>query len=180
MTLTCSATLGSVGTATGQEVGWTESGGGFSNQWPRPSWQRDAVDAYLAQKGLPSRQYWNVTGRGIPDVAALAENYQGIVCIAKVGLRSRNSGGEGTNQSRSQHAGLFFVPAGTVYTGGTVSSVSGTSAAAPVFAGMIALVNAARLDAQKPTLGFLVRNHRDRGPCFESSVVHFTSGYEMR
>ncbi len=45
----------------------------------------------------------------------------------------------------------------TVYASGVVSSVSGTSAAAPVFAGMIALVNAARIDAQKPTLGFLVR-----------------------
>merc|ERR1719210_3114792 len=29
------------------------SSGGFSNYWPMPDWQKDAVAAYLKQEGLP-------------------------------------------------------------------------------------------------------------------------------
>ena len=31
---------------------------------------------YLKQPNLPSQQYWNASGRAIPDVAALGTNYQ--------------------------------------------------------------------------------------------------------
>lgn len=104
--------------AGGSEVGWSDSGGGFSNLWPRPDWQAAAVSGYMKQSGLPDQQYWNSSGRAIPDVAALATNYQVIVR-------------------------------------GSTSSESGTSASAPVFAGLIALVNSARLAAGKKSLGFL-------------------------
>ncbi len=63
-------------TASG-EVGWSDSGGGFSNYWARPAWQAQAVSAYLAQGlSLPSPDLWNATGRALPDVAALATNFQ--------------------------------------------------------------------------------------------------------
>lgn len=42
-----------------------------------------------------------------------------------------------------------------IYEKGSPSKVDGTSAAAPVFAGVIALLNDARIRAGKPTLGFL-------------------------
>ena len=38
---------------------------------------------------------------------------------------------------------------------GAVSTIGGTSAASPSFAGMVALLNAARFDAGKNSLGFL-------------------------
>jgi tripeptidyl-peptidase-1 len=97
------------------EVGWGSSGGGFSTLWPRPAWQQGAVDAYLKVTRLPPQRYWNASGRAIPDVAALAENFQ-------------------------------------IYTVAGVSSLSGTSAATPVFAAMIALVNDRRIAAGKSPL----------------------------
>jgi len=102
----------------GVEAAWGDSGGGFSNVFGRASYQSAAVEAYLSQEGLPDEKYWNKTGRAIPDVSALATNYQ-------------------------------------VVSGGSTASVSGTSAATPVFAAIIALVNDERLASGKTPLGFL-------------------------
>jgi len=47
------------------------SGGGFSNVAARPSYQNDAVNAYLnSGVALPPASYYNATSRGYPDVAA--------------------------------------------------------------------------------------------------------------
>jgi len=58
------------------EKGIGLSSGGFSNYWPMPEWQKDAVAKYLKQKGLPpaSRGY-NTSGRAYPDIAAQATNF---------------------------------------------------------------------------------------------------------
>jgi len=58
------------------------SSGGFSDYWPTPDWQKDAVAAYLEQPGLPppSRGY-NTSGRGFPDIAAQAANF----CVTPFG-----------------------------------------------------------------------------------------------
>ena len=53
------------------EVVWVNTGGGFSNWFPVPSWQ-EAVDAYRARhpaKGPAS----GASGRGVPDVGGLAD-----------------------------------------------------------------------------------------------------------
>mmetsp|Transcript_11808 Transcript_11808/g.19887 ORF Transcript_11808/g.19887 Transcript_11808/m.19887 type:complete len:581 (-) Transcript_11808:370-2112(-) len=42
-----------------------------------------------------------------------------------------------------------------VYVGGEVQSVGGTSASSPLFAGLVSLLNEARLKARKPQMGFL-------------------------
>ncbi|KAH5360136.1 hypothetical protein HBI48_104470 [Parastagonospora nodorum] len=51
------------------------SGGGFSNIFPRPSWQSDAVSNYL-EKYAPKYgdAVFNSSGRGIPDVSAIGLN----------------------------------------------------------------------------------------------------------
>jgi len=58
-----------------QQAGFT-SGGGFSDYVPRPRYQDAAVRAYL-QSGvaLPPASYYNATGRGFPDVAAMGNNF---------------------------------------------------------------------------------------------------------
>ncbi|KAI0205094.1 peptidase S8/S53 domain-containing protein [Astrocystis sublimbata] len=94
------------------------SSGGFSDYWPRPSWQDSAVKSYLKKIGDKNAPYYNTKGRGFPDVSA-----QGF------GFR--------------------------VYDKGVLKSYQGTSASAPAFAGIVALLNDARLRANKPTLGFL-------------------------
>lgn len=59
--------------AIGEEKAWGSSGGGFSNHFAMPIWQRDAVAAYksAAAATLPPAALWNATGRGYPDLAAL-------------------------------------------------------------------------------------------------------------
>merc|ERR1712232_1274793 len=53
------------------------SSGGFSNYWPQPDWQKDAVAKYLTQSGLPKQASakYNVSGRAYPDIAAQAANF---------------------------------------------------------------------------------------------------------
>jgi len=52
------------------------SSGGFSDYWPMPAWQKDAVGKYLQQSGLPDRSLgYNISGRAFPDVAAQATNF---------------------------------------------------------------------------------------------------------
>eukprot|EP00929_Paragymnodinium_shiwhaense_P003889 TRINITY_DN1045_c0_g1_i1.p2 TRINITY_DN1045_c0_g1~~TRINITY_DN1045_c0_g1_i1.p2 ORF type:complete len:572 (-),score=151.30 TRINITY_DN1045_c0_g1_i1:239-1954(-) len=50
--------------------------GGFSNYWPMPDYQKEAVASYLKQSGLPDAKYgYNTTGRAYPDISAQASNF---------------------------------------------------------------------------------------------------------
>jgi len=53
------------------------SSGGFSLRWPRPSWQKAAVDAYtkITDADMPDATKYRPEGRGFPDIAAQSENY---------------------------------------------------------------------------------------------------------
>ncbi|KKA20298.1 Tripeptidyl-peptidase I [Rasamsonia emersonii CBS 393.64] len=51
------------------------SSGGFSERFPRPSYQEKAVSAYLSKLGDQWEGLYNPSGRGFPDVAAQALNY---------------------------------------------------------------------------------------------------------
>nr|KAF6468369.1 tripeptidyl peptidase 1 [Rousettus aegyptiacus] len=52
------------------------SGGGFSNVFPRPSYQEEAVTQFLSSSPhLPPSSYFNASGRAYPDVAALSDGY---------------------------------------------------------------------------------------------------------
>ncbi|XP_061845816.1 tripeptidyl-peptidase 1 [Colius striatus] len=52
------------------------SGGGFSNVFPRPSYQAAAVGRFLRSASkLPPSSYYNSSGRAYPDLAALSDNY---------------------------------------------------------------------------------------------------------
>jgi tripeptidyl-peptidase-1 len=54
------------------------SGGGFSNYFPRPAYQKDAVTKYLAYLGKDFAGLYNASGRGIPDIAAQSQNFSTI------------------------------------------------------------------------------------------------------
>jgi tripeptidyl-peptidase-1 len=60
------------------------STGGFSNYWGRPPYQVPGVARYLqlanASGTLPAAHYFNQSGIGFPDVAAIGTNFD-IVCF---------------------------------------------------------------------------------------------------
>lgn len=72
----------------GDEKVWPSSGGGFSNAFATGDWQSDAVAAYKtnAAASLPESKLWNATGRGYPDVSALAVSYCEIGTAGALGV----------------------------------------------------------------------------------------------
>lgn len=67
---------GTAGAVPTGEVCDSISGGGISDFWDRPAYQKDAVAHYIANKtGLPDAWRWNHTGRAYPDVAAQSEGF---------------------------------------------------------------------------------------------------------
>ena len=109
----------------GDETAWGGSGGGFSDHFGVPSYQADAVSAFLALAAandtFPDPSKYNATGRGFPDVACL---------------------GGSSNP--------YFI-----WNGGKKSSAYGTSAGTPVFAVVVAKLNELRFAAGKPAMGFI-------------------------
>lgn len=117
------------------EGAYITSGGGFSNLEAVPSWQAPFISNYFKslppdKKPLPG---YNVHGRGYPDVSMAGRNYETLM--------------NGTCK-------LLLYILNVVVVGQTWLN-DGTSASTPVFAGMIALVNAARLAAGLSTLGWI-------------------------
>lgn len=112
------------------------SGGGFSNIFPMPDYQRDAVARYLDKVGpsLPFDSYsqmvvennfsaigsgvYNRIGRAYPDVSAVGDRQ-------------------------------------VVLGGGRWRLVGGTSLSAPVWGAILTLVNEERIKAGKSTVGFI-------------------------
>jgi hypothetical protein len=112
------------------------SGGGFSNVFPRPSYQSAHVARYLTQTNLwafgyngsgtnyadiadlPPGQYFNLQGRAYPDVAALGDKIR-------------------------------------IFNGAAPVKISGTSAAVPIWAAILTLINEERLKAGKSRVGFV-------------------------
>ncbi|PIA98116.1 Tripeptidyl-peptidase sed4 [Cercospora beticola] len=105
---------------------WNSSGGGFSDYFPTPWYQKDAIQTYLdehisseAKSYYSWNKYANFAGRGIPDVS-----------------------------------GHSFFPLFPVVLNGTINPGGGTSAAVPQVAAIFALLNDARFRAGQPAIGF--------------------------
>lgn len=67
------------GTTRVPEVAASLSSGGFSNVFAQPSYQSAAVSTFLGAIGDTNAGLFNTTGRGFPDVAAQAENFQVVL-----------------------------------------------------------------------------------------------------
>ncbi|PKS10336.1 hypothetical protein jhhlp_002087 [Lomentospora prolificans] len=107
------------------EIAWVGSAGGFSNYFGRAWYQEEAIERYLDE----------VMDQ---DLKAEYEQYT-------------NYEGRGFPDI-SAHSSS---PSYQIVIGGSASFSGGTSAAAPLIAGMIGLLNDARLRAGKPVMGFL-------------------------
>jgi len=85
----------------GGRSGGGASAGGFSDYAATPTWQKNAVSHFLSGAGLrPPSNYFNASGRGVPDIAAIGDNlyyfFQGSI-----------QAGGGTSFSAPTVAGLF-------------------------------------------------------------------------
>jgi tripeptidyl-peptidase-1 len=79
------------------------SGGGFSNLMAQPSYQAAAVNAYWSSGvEFPPATYFNKSGRGAPDIAALG--YDALVVIGNV-----TSGVSGTSMATPISAGIMSL-----------------------------------------------------------------------
>jgi len=89
----------------GEETAWSSGGGGFSDTFGIPDYQKQAVAGYLASSdaNFPPQNLWNRTGRGYPDVAALG-GQKNPYCVATGG---RFGGVAGTSASCPVVAGVF-------------------------------------------------------------------------
>lgn len=91
----------------GDEMAWSSGGGGFSDTFGIPEWQKTAVADYksASDADLPPANLWNNTGRGYPDVAALGGQVNPY-CVASGGSFA---GVAGTSASCPVVAGVFAL-----------------------------------------------------------------------
>ncbi|CAH1274079.1 TPP1 [Branchiostoma lanceolatum] len=61
------------------EKGNDISGGGFSNVFPSPKYQKEAVASYLKNVTLPDAKYFNPTNRAYPDISAMSDDFWIII-----------------------------------------------------------------------------------------------------
>jgi len=89
----------------GDEKVWSDGGGGFSDTFDIPAYQKDAVAAYKAapDADLPPQSWWNNTGRGYPDIAALGGQVNSY-CVVVNGMAN---GVAGTSASCPTAASVF-------------------------------------------------------------------------
>jgi len=92
------------GSGVGDEQAWGAGGGGFSDTFPIPPYQQQAVAAYKARAdaNFPPQEYWNNTGRGYPDVAALG-GQKTMYCVKSGSFQ----GVAGTSAACPVVAGIF-------------------------------------------------------------------------
>jgi len=107
------------------EIAWIDGSGGFSNYFPQAFYQTNAVENYI-------------------------NNYADPATIKYFTQFTNFSG-----RAFPDIAAHSLLPDFVVIYKGMVRPSGGTSASCPVVAGIIGLLNDARLKAGKPTLGFL-------------------------
>ncbi|OJJ46835.1 hypothetical protein ASPZODRAFT_151461 [Penicilliopsis zonata CBS 506.65] len=107
------------------EQAWVDSSGGFSNYFARASYQVDAVETYLSK----------YISSAVKEYYAPFTNFDG--------------------RAYPDVSAFAGSPYYLTYIDGELYLVGGTSGASPVFAGVVALLNDARLRAGKTQLGFL-------------------------
>lgn len=113
------------------------SGGGFSNIYPRPSYQDSTLNSYFASHD-PGYKYYNTSGTNNPSTA-----------ITQNGALIYNRGGRGYPDVSAIGDNVVIINNALPVT------IGGTSAAAPVFAAILNRINEERIAVGKKTVGFV-------------------------
>jgi tripeptidyl-peptidase-1 len=153
------------------------TGGGFSNIFPMPEWQKPAVARYLKQYAydLPPSSFFNASNRAYPDIALAAEDVALIFSAFADSKETAATTGAGASSEVSPRArvssegssselgrlGRNLDARGALDTDlrrratHFLTESSGTSYGASLFAGMVSLINDERLRMNKTTVGFV-------------------------
>lgn len=108
------------------------SGGGFSNIYERPAWQSKAVTDYFAKADPGYPYYESVNNNSFGENGGIYNRIgRGYPDVSAIGDKV------------------------VIFNKGAPTSIGGTSASAPVFAGMLTRINEERLAAGRPTVGFV-------------------------
>jgi tripeptidyl-peptidase-1 len=126
--------IGEVGVSLDDGINWT-TGGGFSNVQPRPGYQKRFVENYLTNHAdlLPPDSAFNRTGRAYPDVATVGHNLMVAFQGQFIGV--------GTSDYHIWKCKETFANLRS----------DGTSASAPIFGGIVSLLNDVRARNGKPS-----------------------------
>ncbi|KAL1850710.1 hypothetical protein VTK73DRAFT_9606 [Phialemonium thermophilum] len=138
--------VGGTSSAIPYEVAWNGSSGGFSRYFPRPKWQEEAVTGYLAKYVSD-------------DTKAYYGQYVNW-----------------TGRAFPDVAAHSLWPNYQIMYAGRFDDSGGTSAAAPVWAAIVGLLNDARLRAGKSTLGWLNPLVYQLG---SETLIDITEGYTI-
>lgn len=111
------------------------SGGGFSNLYAQPSYQKTAVANYFAT-AKPTYPYYSTSGTNNPSAAVYGN---GIY----------NRAGRGYPDAAAVGDNVL------IFNNGAPTLIGGTSAAAPVFAAILNRINEERIAVGKSTIGFV-------------------------
>ncbi|KAI9454450.1 subtilisin-like protein [Lactarius psammicola] len=84
------------------EIAANLSGGGFSNYFSRPDYQKDVVPKFLKRLGRKYKGLYNANGRGIPDISA-----QAVDLMILIGRKSRYM--KGTSCAAPTVAGVISL-----------------------------------------------------------------------
>ncbi|KAF3014047.1 hypothetical protein E8E14_011471 [Neopestalotiopsis sp. 37M] len=119
------------------------SGGGFSNVFPVPDYQKAAVDVFFADHDPPYAYYEglveNASNYTLPDITALAGSTGGV--YNRIGRGIPDVAANGDNIA--------------VFVGGEFGLSGGTSASTPIFASIINRINDERIAIGKSPVGFI-------------------------
>ena len=123
------------------------SGGGFSNIYPIPSWQQNALNTYFSEHNPPYPSYSSIansTGNITDpshslDVTVDLNTANGVYNRAGRGIPDVSANGQNID----------------VFDGGVAGENGGTSAATPIFSSIINRIVEERIKAGKGALGFL-------------------------
>lgn len=129
----------------------------FSGVFHRPAYQTNVVADYLKQANLPASTLamFNSTGRACTD------NYTHCTTPQSPLPTQHNTDAIHIVNPATPHLLVADNDAAAfgnnivVVDGGAVAASGGTSASGPIFAGVVGLLNDARLAAGKPPVGFL-------------------------
>ena len=109
-----------------REVGWIDSGGGYSILFPRPTFQNTLPPGSTfvgSSVGAPGP---NTNMRGVPDIAYQASSRTGVLVYTSLSLTTKNAG-TGCGGANPCSTGWYVV--------------GGTSCSSPQWAGLIAIAD---------------------------------------